>query len=267
MAISSKYPSHNVVRPGGALAGIVVLVAFTMLFVSGMALVGRPAVAETSGAFCAGRTAASLPADAEVLICGAASFIKDFADRGFGFLTDEGLSVEERRKQLRSLFGDSIAVNGVAKFALGRYWRHLSPGERDEYLVLFREVVVGLWADRLLTAAVNPNDFRYMSEHNGRIFEIVQVIPAKSAPPDENTVVVRSLIWTSAKSAVRVDWRVATKGKIFKITDVLVEGISMAITHRDEFASVIRANGGQVAALIGVLRQKRDQTSDVARIN
>ncbi len=265
MTISMRNPSHHAVRPGGALAGIVVLLAFTMLFVAGM--VGRPAVAETSDAFCAGRTAASLPADAEVHICGAANFIRDFADRGIGFLTDEDLAVEERKKLLRSLFGESVAVNGVAKFALGRYWRRLTPGERDEYLLLFREVVVGVWADRLLTAVVNPNHFRYLVEHSGRMFEIVQVTPTKSALPGEYTVVVRSLIWTSAKSVVHVNWRVATKGKIFKITDVLVEGISMAITHRAEFASVIRANGGQVAALIGVLRRKRDQISGAARIN
>ena len=162
---------------------------------------------------------------------------------------------------------ESIAVNGVVKFALGRYWRNLSPGERDEYLLLFREVVVGSWADRLLTAVVTPSQYRYLIEHSGRMFEIVQVTPTKNAPPGEHTFVVRSLIWTSATSAVHVNWRVATKSEIFKITDVHVEGISLAITHRDEFASVIHANGGQVAALIGLLRQKRDRISDAAPIN
>ena len=81
---------------------------------------------------------------------------------------------------------------------------------------------------------------------------------APSAHQAERVAIVRSTFFTDPTTPVRVDWRVASRGDIYKITDVSVEGISMANTQRDEFASVIRKNSGKISALLEILRKKRD---------
>ena len=80
-------------------------------------------------------------------------------------------------------------------------------------------------------------------DKRGQKFEIVESAPAQSVRSEEQVTLVRSLFFTSPDSPVRVDWRVATDGEIFKITDVRVGGFSMADTFRDEYASVIRREG------------------------
>jgi phospholipid transport system substrate-binding protein len=83
-------------------------------------------------------------------------------------------------------------------------------------------------------------------------------VDAPSAHQAENVAIVRSLFYSDPQTPIRIDWRVASRGDIYKITDVMVEGISMANTQRDEFASVIRSNSGQINTLLEILRKKRD---------
>jgi phospholipid transport system substrate-binding protein len=67
---------------------------------------------------------------------------------------------------------------------------------------------------------------------------------------------VESLFFTDPTTPVRLEWRVASKGDLFKIVDVKLEGISMATTQRDEFNSVVSKNGRTLAALIEELRRR-----------
>ena len=147
----------------------------------------------------------------EAYVCGAARFVESLVERSISIVTDETLAVSERKEQLRSLFGESVAITGVAKFALGRYWRRASPEERRQYVELFAEVVVGIWVDRIAAAIVNRNSFRYVTDHAAEVFKIVQTTPVQSALADERVAIVRSRIRTSVSSAVQVDWRVANR--------------------------------------------------------
>ena len=116
---------------------------------------------------------------------------------------------------------------------------------RTEYLALFEDVTVNTWADRF-------------SEYSGQEFTVQDAVDAPSAHQAERVAIVRSLFFSDPQTPIRIDWRVASRGDIYKITDVQVEGISMANTQRDEFASVIRRNGGQIKPLLEILRKKRD---------
>ena len=75
--------------------------------------------------------------------------------------------------------------------------------------------------------------------------------------PDGDGAIVSSQILRPAGSApIKVDWRLTGRNGIYKISDVSVDGISMAVTQRSEFASVIQHNGGQLQGLIAMLREK-----------
>ena len=76
---------------------------------------------------------------------------------------------------------------------------------------------------------------------------------------DDSDTVVRSEIVSPGFPEVRVDWRVRRTGGAYRIVDVTVEGVSLAITQRDEFAAVIRSNGGQVEGLLSALREETSQ--------
>ncbi|MBT3399995.1 MAG: ABC transporter substrate-binding protein [Rhodospirillaceae bacterium] len=172
------------------------------------------------------------------------SFIKTLSERAISTLTDTDISGQERRTQFRNLFREGFAVDGIARFALGRYWRSASKQEREEYLVLFEDVIVNTWADRF-------------SLYSGQAFEVRNASNEPTNGP-EKVALVSSLFFTSPTSPVRIEWRVASQGEIIKIVDVKLEGISMANTQRDEFNSVIRNGGRNLSALLARLRKMRD---------
>lgn len=175
------------------------------------------------------------------------SFVRTLAEQAIGTLAAKDLSVEQRRQKFRSLLRDAFAVPGIARFVIGRYWRNADDKQRDEYLVLFEDVIVNTWADRF-------------SDYSGQKFEVKDAIDARGPEDKENSAIVRSVFYTDPNTPVRVEWRVANAGEVYKIVDVVVEGVSMANTHRDEFATVIRNNGGNVEGLLEELRRRREAT-------
>lgn len=185
------------------------------------------------------------PARADQHLSVSADFIRSLADRAISTLAKDGQAPEMRRDQFRSLFREGFAINGIARFVLGRYWRRASESDRIEYLALFEDVIVNTWADRF-------------SEYSGQDFTVQDAVDAPSAHEAERVAIVRSVFFSDPQTPIRIDWRVASRGDIYKITDVMVEGISMANTQRDEFSSVIRSNSGQISALLDILRKKRD---------
>jgi phospholipid transport system substrate-binding protein len=172
------------------------------------------------------------------------TFIKTLSERAISTLTDTEITNQERRTQFRNLFREGFAVDGIARFALGRYWRSASKQEREEYLVLFEDVIVNTWADRF-------------SLYSGQAFEVRGASNEPTNGP-EKVALVSSLFFTTPTTPVRIEWRVASQGDVIKILDVKLEGISMANTQRDEFNSVIRNGGRNLSALLERLRKMRD---------
>jgi phospholipid transport system substrate-binding protein len=147
------------------------------------------------------------------------------------------VSPAQRIARFRQLFRDDFDVPGIGQFVLGRYWRAASPAEQQEFLRLFQEYIVQAYAGRL-------------GEYGGEPFRVLG-----SRPAGDETVVT-SQIDRPNGGRVLVDWYLTNRGGALKITDVYVGGVSMKVTQRDEFASVIQRNGGRVDALLAQLRQR-----------
>ena len=149
-----------------------------------------------------------------------------------------GPSVPEvqRQARFRELFRDDFDLPGIGQFVLGRYWHIATPQEQRDFLGLFQEYLVRAYSARL-------------GAYGGEPFRVTGV-----RPNGEETVVASEIIRPSG-SRIAVDWYLIGRGP-YKITDVYVGGVSMKVTQRDEFASVIQRNGGRVEALIAQLRQK-----------
>ncbi len=167
---------------------------------------------------------------------GAEGFIGSVADRGIGFLSDEGLSMEKRKSSFRSLLQKNFDIPTIARFALGRYWKVATPAEQKEYSSLFENMIIEVYSSRF-------------GEYNGEKLEV-----RGSRAEGKNDILVNSAIVPANGQDIQLDWRVRYKGGQYKVVDVIVEGVSMAVTQRSDFSSVIQRGGGQMEVLLAHLR-------------
>lgn len=165
-------------------------------------------------------------------------FVKNMGDKAFASLSEEGLSQDQRAERFRGLLNEAFDLPRIARFTLGRYWRTASDEEKTEFVALFEKFVIQAYSTR----------FQDMSGQK------LNVINAREVSASQ--ALVLSEIEIPGKPPVKINWRVRSKDDVHKIVDVMVEGISMSVTQRDEFAAVIRQTGGKVGGLIKALRRK-----------
>ena len=143
----------------------------------------------------------------------------------------------QRVARLRQLFHDYFDVAGLADFALGRYRSIASAPEQREYFALYEEYTVQLYGGQLARYGSAP--FRVTG---------CRTYGAQS--------VVSSEIIRSDGSPVQIDWYLVERYGRYRITDVVIGGMSMKNWQRHDFADWIQANGGRFDALLAVLRQQ-----------
>ena len=163
------------------------------------------------------------------------AFINTLGERAIQVLAPS-VSPAQRLARFRELFNTAFDVSGIGRFVLGRYWRTATPQEQQEFLQLFQEYVARAYSARL-------------GSFGGEPFRVT------GARPNGAETVVSSEI-VLASGPIGLDWYLVNDGGQYKITDVYIAGISMKVTQRDEFASVIQRSGGRVAGLLAELRQK-----------
>lgn len=166
------------------------------------------------------------------------ALIENLGGEAIRVLANKEATAEEKHARFEALFGEGFDVPLVARIVLGRYWRSATPEQRDEYVELFRRYVIDTYTARL-------------NAYSGQTFDVT----GEQELSDDETL-VRSIIKDPGGPALKVDWRVLTDEAEPRIVDVIVEGVSMAITHRSEFASVINQSGG----IEGLLEKLRAQT-------
>ena len=181
---------------------------------------------------------------------GAGDFLAAMTDRAIAQLTDETLDQPEREARFRELFRENFDVPAVGRFVLGRYWRRAKPEAREAFLSVFEEIMVQRFAPRFAGYAETK-------------FEISGVRAARG----DGQFVVSSKISPDRGEPVHVDWRIREQDGQFKILDVVGEGVSMALTLRSEYASAIKASGGQVEGLIARLRKQVQNQVDTQTTN
>lgn len=167
-----------------------------------------------------------------------AEFVKSMGDKAFASLSETGLTDEERVQRFRTLLNEAFDLPRIARFTLGRYWRTATDAEKSEFVGLFEKFVIQAYSARF-------------QDLSGKKLNVIQAREVSASQ-----ALVLSEILIPGKPAVKINWRVRSKDEKHKIVDVMVEGISMSVTQRDEFAAVIRQTGGRVGGLIKALRRK-----------
>ena len=146
----------------------------------------------------------------------------------------------QRVVRFRQLFSQDFDVPGIARFVLGRYWQIATPQQQQEFIGLFTSYIAVAYSDRL-------------AEYSG---ETLRVTGSRAAA--DGAMVSSEIVRPNGAPPAKIDWLLTQENGAYKISDVIVEGVSMAVTQRSEFASVIQRDGGQVQGLITALRQKTE---------
>ncbi|MBK8161016.1 MAG: ABC transporter substrate-binding protein [Rhodospirillaceae bacterium] len=163
------------------------------------------------------------------------AFINSLSQQAITELTSAGTD-KERAAKLLPILQKYFDMPKLAKHTLGLYWKLATPEEQQAYVAVFTEYMSAFYGKRF-------------AEYSGQSLAVQKV----RENGDTSTVFT---IVKGAEGEPRVDWDVNTNGGNNMITDVRVEGLSLAETHRQEFASVISSNGGKVQALIDILKKK-----------
>lgn len=167
------------------------------------------------------------------------AFIKEVSSKAITEMAPAASeTVQQRAAKLKPLLEQYFDMPGIAKYMLGSYWRKATPEEQGAFTAALTDFLALSYGKRF--ASYTGHDMaigRVREEGDGRatVFSTVKLPNGEPA---------------------RVDWIVEEISDGLKIADVKVEGLSLADTHRQEFASVISNNGGKVSALIDVLKKK-----------
>ncbi len=172
------------------------------------------------------------PADPKALVEG-------LVQQALALIRNQKLDDEARDRQFKALLDQNFDIPRISRFVLGRYWTAANADDLKNFNNLFEQWVVRLYASRF-------------KDYKG---ETVTVTAAR--PESDTSYVVQSqLIHPDGSPPAQLNWHVNKADNGLKIVDVEVEGVSMALTEREEFASIIQRNGGSVASLNQAMQQK-----------
>ena len=198
----------------------------------------RTLLASAGGIACVAAGIVALPARAEDIPQACAEFVSGLAERVIKILRDKSVGKDDRVKALSQIFLEGFDVRAIGRFALGRYWQNASEADREDYLAAFRDYVVETYAARF-------------NSYGGETFVVT-----KDVPDGDEGAVVSSDVGKPDEEPAHVQWRVRRTENGYKIVDVIVEGVSLLVTQREEFAAVVQRHDGKVAALTALLREK-----------
>jgi len=140
---------------------------------------------------------------------------------------------EFKTKKLSEVALKTVDINGVAYYSLGKYRKQLNEEQLKEYLRLFEKYFLKSFASRL-------------SDYSDPKIDVLSV----NVVNEKYTIVKSILVGTDKKPEVKIEWRVYTKNPNKPlIRDLIIEGLSLARTQKEEFASVIDSNNGDISKL------------------
>ena len=168
------------------------------------------------------------------------ALISQLVNQAINVIVDKNSTENLREQKFRSLLQTGFDIPRISRFVLGRYWNVANDDQRKLFSELFEDWIVRTYAARF-------------GQYSG---EKIQVIGTRSEGPT-TTVVVSQFVSPSGGPPAKVEWVVRkASDDNFSVVDVSVEGVSMALTQRDEIAAVADRNGGTVDGLNHAMREK-----------
>jgi len=145
-----------------------------------------------------------------------------------------GLTKEERIKKLKEIAKDTVDITGIGVYSLGKHRKNLSKEQLENYKIVFEDYFLKSFSSRL-------------AEYSNPEIEV----NSKNIINANYTIVSSTLVATDSRPEVKIEWRVYTKDPDnLLIRDLIIEGLSLARTQKEEFSSIINSNDGKIEALL-----------------
>ena len=145
-----------------------------------------------------------------------------------------GLTKEERIEKLKEIAKDTVDITGIGFYSLGKHRKNLSKEQLENYKIVFEAYFLKSFSSRL-------------AEYSNPEIEV----NSKNIINANYTIVSSTLVATDSRPEVKIEWRVYTKDPDnLLIRDLIIEGLSLARTQKEEFSSIINSNDGKIEALI-----------------
>ena len=165
-------------------------------------------------------------------------FIQSTVNRASKILS-ENLSKEEKINQLKLIAEETVDITGIGFYTLGSVRKSLDVSQKKKYSELFRAYFLKSFSSRL-------------SEYTNPEIDVL----SKDVLSENYTIVNSLLKGTSERPEVKIDWRVYTKNQENPlIRDLIIEGLSLARTQKEEFASILNSNDNDINALFKTLKE------------
>jgi phospholipid transport system substrate-binding protein len=169
-----------------------------------------------------------------------AQFVQSLGNTALMSLTGKNIDRHTREDRVRKILRNNFDVQAIGKFALGTYWRDASDSQKKEYMSLFEDMIVQTYTTRF-------------EDYSGQQLKV-----GGAEPSGSTDYIVISQVVQKDGPPVNLQWRVRKKDSGLRIVDVVVEGVSMSVTQRSDFASVIQNGGGKIDALLTSLRDRKE---------
>ena len=164
-------------------------------------------------------------------------FVQSTVNRASEALNDK-FSKEEKIEKLKNIAKETVDIKGIGFYTLGSNRKGLTKDQIEEYSVLFEKYFLKSFASRL-------------AEYSNPEIEV----NSKKKINDNYTIVLSTLVATSKRPEVKIDWRIYTKNpNNLLIRDLIIQGLSLARTQKEEFSSIIQTNNGDINALFASLK-------------
>lgn len=170
----------------------------------------------------------------------AAAYMRDLGQKTITVLTDESITPSAREDRIRTILNDNFDLGLIGRFVVGSAWRKSNKDQRVKYQTLFKSLILRTYSKRL-------------AGYGGRQMEIVD-----AKPFGKRDALVVTRFERSSDKPLLVSWRIRTKKDHHKIIDMMVAGVSMVVTQKAEFRTVIRRNG-----MDGLIAMLQDQVASL----
>ena len=160
-------------------------------------------------------------------------FIQSTVNRAADTLSSN-LSKEERIEELKQIARDTVDIDGIGLYSLGSHRKDLNKNQLSDYKRVFEQYFLKSFSSRL-------------AEYSNPEIEVI----SKNKINENYTIVLSKLVGTDTRPEVKIEWRVYTKNfDNLLIRDLIIEGLSLARTQKEEFNSIINSNNGNIEALL-----------------
>jgi phospholipid transport system substrate-binding protein len=165
-------------------------------------------------------------------------FVQSTVNRASQVLSSSS-TINEKIDKLKVIAKETVDIKGIGFYTLGAYRKNLNDDQKKEYSVLFEKYFLKSFASRL-------------AEYSNPEIEV----NSKEKLSENYTIVSSTLVATDQRPEVKIDWRIYTKNsKNPLIRDLIIEGLSLARTQKEEFSSIINSNDGNIDALFKTLKE------------